>query len=421
MKNNLFEKVRKQENLRNAWKKVYENGISSNSKETRNSVKDFSQDVEKNLRRISKDLLNNKFEFQPATGVPISRAGKSPRPLVIAPIRSRIVQRSILDIILKQKKLKNYVNHPKSFGGLVGKNVPEAIRVAHEAMKNGGTYFLRSDIEGFFTKIPRIEVLKKIRNLLSDSSIDELLEKATTVELENLAELSKQKDIFPTYEIGVAQGCCLSPLIGNILLRDFDDELNSEDIVCLRYIDDFLIIGPNPKAVHAAFKQGIKILKNKNLTAYHPSNSPNKAEEGITQKGFGFLGCDITHNLIRPNKAARKRLIDRIDKILKMGQILIRKENFDTTNSYKISLLATLQDTSNVLKGWSNHYCFCNSEALFNDMEKKIDKKIEHFLNTYSKKRGELNQRGCRRLLGVHLLTDGNKKPIIPKKYKIWK
>ena len=49
--------------------------------------------------------------------------------------------------------------------------------------------------------------------------------------------------LFPNETIGVAQGSALSALAGNIALREFDAEMNSRGLVCVRYIDDFMLLG----------------------------------------------------------------------------------------------------------------------------------------------------------------------------------
>jgi len=52
-------------------------------------------------------------------GVPIRKTGKhSKRPLVVAPIESRIVQRAIHDVLLSTPEIKRYAENQYSFGGV---------------------------------------------------------------------------------------------------------------------------------------------------------------------------------------------------------------------------------------------------------------------------------------------------------------
>ena len=202
----------------------------------------------------------------------------------------------MLDILQDQPGIKAYYENPTSFGGIkgTGLGVPGTIAYVSEIIRNGCSYYIRSDIEGFFTKIPRVVVLKKIHAVIDDDMFNELLERATATELDNLATLGEKADLFPLHEVGVAQGCCLSLLIGNILLEEFDKELNGRGIVCVRYIDDFLILGPRENKVVAAFKSAQRLLSKYGLNAYDPITNKEKAEIG--RKGsVGFApkgsGC----------------------------------------------------------------------------------------------------------------------------------
>ena len=71
---------------------------------------------------------------------------------------------------------------------------------------------------------------------------------AIDVELSNMAQLRDKAVDFPIENIGVAQGNSLSPLLGNIILADFDRVMNEGDCRCVRYIDDFIILAPSKKA-----------------------------------------------------------------------------------------------------------------------------------------------------------------------------
>ena len=70
--------------------------------------------------------------------------------------------------------------------------------------------------------------------------------------------------------------------------------------------------------------------------------------------------------------------------------------------------------------GWGNQYSFCNSTDLFAGFDREIDNFIKAFASCYSALRKNLehkqDQDGARKLLGVHLLSESKKKPILPLK-----
>ena len=231
---------------------------------------------------------------------------------------------------------------PTSYGGIRGKEhrVREALETAYRTVSNGAKFFIRSDIQGFFTKIPRPVVISQIAAHIQDKQFLDLLEAATTVELNNLDQLKSMAELFPIYEIGVAQGCCLSPLMGNILLYEFDQIMNTNGIVTLRYIDDFIIFAEDERTGRQAFRKAKKLLSKYRLSVYDPAIDHEKAEQGQTTKGFTFLGCDILPGFIRPSKKAQKRLLNKVQELLKKSADTLSRP--DDVFKGKLSLIETL-------------------------------------------------------------------------------
>jgi hypothetical protein len=280
-------------------------------------------------------------------------------------------------------------------------------------MMNDSNFYIRSDIENFFTNIPTIKVLKKISNVMPDEEFNSLLKDAVKVELENLSELGEKKSLFPIYEIGVAQGCCLSPLIGNILLYEFDKKMNGVGITCLRYIDDFIVLGSTQSKVKAAFRSAQNFLKNLGLCAYDPFKNPKKAKFGNTRECFEFLGCEILPGFIRPTKKARKSLLKKIDEIIKEST---KHMHIMKSHKYKNhSLIKTLTDISNLIMGWGNQYSFCNDMFVMKELDEAIDKRLKNYFQRFNEVKGKIQHEpiNFRRLLGVQLLIDVQPKSII--------
>ncbi|MBO6602398.1 MAG: hypothetical protein JJ938_02985 [Roseicyclus sp.] len=112
----------------------------------------------------------------------------------------------------------------------------------------------------FFDGVPRDQVLATLSKDVPDQEFLNLLDKATTVSLGNADRLGEDRKVFPTNYEGVAQGSPLSPLFGNILLFDFDRQLNGRGVICIRFVDDFVIMSSSQAKCNAAFKSAKKIL-----------------------------------------------------------------------------------------------------------------------------------------------------------------
>src|SRR5260370_40447059 len=115
----LLEQVRAIDSLGRAWRVILQNGRSSRSILTRREIEEFATNSESRLTKIQRQLNRGSFRFKPAKGVPIPKKGRSTiRPLVVAPIESRIVQRAIHDVLLSVPSIRQYTESPFSFGGV---------------------------------------------------------------------------------------------------------------------------------------------------------------------------------------------------------------------------------------------------------------------------------------------------------------
>ncbi len=414
MKRDLYYYLRTRKYLYKAWIVVRSSMAKSGSPHSRRDIHLYEEKVDRNLRHIQDRLRTRSYEFSQARGVVLS-ASKSPRPIVISSISDRIVQRSLLEVIQSDlTNIRAVVDHRKSFGGIKDRGVRHAIEATVNAIRNGSRYFIKSDIKKFFSNIPRAMAVTALCKHLPDNSLDDFLFSATTVELDNLGLLREQhQNLFPSYELGVAQGCCLSPLLGNILLRGFDELTNTEDVLCLRYIDDFLILGKNETEIREVFARGKNELCKFDLDTYDIDDGSKKAIAGCTQRSFSFLGCEISPGFVHPGKESRQNLLNKIKKLFTDSKKRFFTTPKKTEETYEYSLLCTLEQVHRVIAAWGNHYVFCNSQQLFNSLDQKIDEMLRNYLGSYASRRDRADQQERRRILGVHLLTDCNSKPII--------
>ncbi len=416
-KSPLAKQARDIRRLEAAWLVIRANGLRSQSKHTRNEVEEFSRVVGTGLRRIKRQLLEGDFKFPASLGIPIDRGPeKSRRPIVKSPLPSRIVQRSIHDCLLGIRAIQDFVENPNSFGGVTRRDddgraaVPAAIAETVKEIERGAAYFIRSDIASFFTKIPKPFVLGIINDHVADPDSRNLVRDAIHIELENMARLRKRgfDALFPIEDIGVAQGNCLSPLLGNILLSEFDKVMSDGVCRCLRYIDDFIILGPDKKTVRQRFHEVKEYLKRYDMTAYDPKIDTGKADHGDVVAGFDFLGINLKDGLVRPAKKSRRRLIKRIEELLGESAGAMAKNTSEPINP-KHSLTRTLTAVSGIVKGWAEQYSYCNERNVFQTLDGEIDKKLRGYLGRYRDMRSSTTEEDAqRRLLGVALLTDSD-------------
>ena len=425
----LNKAVRKIDNLDRAWRVIQQNGRASKSDFVRLELERFGEDASRNIRSLQYQLRSGRFKFGKAKGVPIPKldskgnpTGKI-RPIVLAPVESRIVQRAILNVLVEIEALKPYVKTPYSFGGIRSARqrgdqkrgdevsaVPAAIKAVLHEIETGAQFIASADIRAFFTRISKDHVMKVIREAIGEETeFLEFLRSAMTVELENLALLKEKAADFPTEEIGVAQGNSLSPLLGNIALAEFDKIMNEGDCRCIRYIDDFIIMAPTAKAANARLAKAIKLLASLQMEL-----SPEKSSKGGTPitNGFDFLGITICPGLIRPSAKAQTRFIASVYKAFSES----RRAMFGFRNGNMLerdrSMIATLKRVDGMIDGWGKHYWFCNDGQTFSGLDQQVSEQVVDFLGSYRSVRQDIPLDNRMQLLGLSELAKIKRDPF---------
>ncbi len=416
MASTLLTQVRSLRCLEAGWRNVRTNGLASKAEIVRKEIQKFDEDPARNLRSLKSRLGHGSFKFPPARGVPIPKPGKKDiRPIVLADVETRIVQRAILDVLQGIEALQPFFRNPHSFGGIKRQKdeplaaVPAAISAVLGAIGDGGRYVVCADISGFFTRISKSTVGDIIGAAVGDDEFISFFRQAIHVELSNLAHLREYADRFPTEDIGVAQGSALSPLLGNIILAAFDKQMNEGDCRCIRYIDDFIVLGPSGRAVMARLRLAKQILGGLGMSFALDKTSPNAIP--VTDS-FEFLGIELHNGFIRPAGRARTKFLTTLRATFEQG----RKALIGYRNGQPLpksdALLGTLKKADGMIQGWGKHYRFCNDQRCFETLDIELAQLIRDYLGFYSDERRKALVARAPAMLGVEMLASIERTPF---------
>ena len=353
MSSALMKKVRGVRHLERAWRIIEENARSSKSEDVKKEIEAFRENASRNLKSLCTRLTRGTFKFPPAKGIPIAKTGKDGkknkakiRPIVLASVESRIVQRAILDVLLGIPDLQKYVLTPHSFGGIRKSTedelaaVPAAIKEVLNSIGRGHKFVASADISSFFTRIPKGDVTEIVAKAVNDELFMDLFREAIHVELSNMAELREKSGEFPIGDIGVAQGNSLSPLLGNIILFEFDRQMNAGDCRCIRYIDDFIILAPTRAAALARMKRSVLLLA---IHKMELSKEKSSKEPQPINRSFEFLGIELSNGLIRPASKAQSKHLNSLKMVFEESTKSLREYRAGAEFKKTNSLVATLR------------------------------------------------------------------------------
>lgn len=403
----LFNAVRSESNMFAAWRHVKKSALSSGSNEIKGAAAHFEHEHQRYLRRFIRQLQRGKFEFDQVQGVLADKekrekAGKDPRPIAIATLKNRVVQRAILQILQPRKARDtsdvdsrfetvldpalgriNAVNSSKyGVGGLIKPHggVGRGIEAIMLAMSQGANFFYRSDIKGFFNDIPQTPVIDFVRNQTGDHELADLFARGLEVQLANADQLNGYADLFPSNGRGVAQGSSLSAFAGNALLYELDHEINALGVTAIRYIDDIMIVANSSEKLTESISLAELRLSEMGFELYKPSEGGDKAETGRCCDSFGFLGCNLHPKRCVPSDASIKRVLGDAEEMLSKSQGAIKRFK-DKGGEFPVlqSPSAVLHTLGKKLYGWQKSFTFCDDVGAFEYIDERIAKRVEKY------------------------------------------
>jgi len=239
-------------------------------------LSNFKSNATSHLKTIHYELESGSYTPQPIKKINIPKNDKETRPIALASLRDKVVQRTLVNAIEPyfDKLMTN-----KSYGYRKDKSTIKAIGRCRDYINRGHFWIYKTDIENFFENINHNRLLSILDSHIDDKKVVRLI----SLYLQN-GGFSRYN--YVEHKNGVHQGDILSPLLSNIYLNEMDRYLEREGIEFVRYADDFVLFFTDSKKI----EKRVSALKGFLKTLSLKLGDEKSYKSYIFEHGFNFLG-----------------------------------------------------------------------------------------------------------------------------------
>lgn len=302
------------------------------------SLSDFASDADRYLNQLLSELQRKTYQPLPVRRVVIPKADGGERLLGIPAVRDRIVQQALKTLL---EPIFDPDFHPSSYGYRPGRSAHDAINKATMFIRDyGRRHVVDMDLSKCFDRLDHDLILLSVRRKVADGSVLNLINQF-------LVSGVMDGDVLTYAESGSPQGGVISPLLANIYLDGFDQEMKRRGHRIVRYADDILILCCSGKGARNALNSATSILEGElrllvNRSKTHIVHSDN---------GVKFLGVAIGSRYTRIQAP-------------KLTQLMMTVRALTRRNT-GLGVTSIVKRLSPILRGFVNYFSIANSHRDF--------------------------------------------------------
>jgi RNA-directed DNA polymerase len=202
-------------------------------------VRDYGEGLEARLATLHEKLRTGQYRASPARRVYIPKPNGKLRPLGIANVEDRVVQKALV-MVLEPIYEQDFLDF--SYGFRPGRSAKDALEVLRKTVDGGKTKVVfEADIKGFFDNLDHEWLRKFLADRIADGRIHRLVGKILNSGVVEEGKVTRGTK-------GAPQGGPLSPLLANLCLHYvldiwFDRRFRRTckgEAKLVRYADDFV-------------------------------------------------------------------------------------------------------------------------------------------------------------------------------------
>jgi RNA-directed DNA polymerase len=202
--------------------------------------KDYEANLEGNLEDLHDRVQRGAYRALPSRRVYIPKPDGRQRPLAVAALEDKIVQRAVV-ALLNAIYEEDFLGF--SYGFRPGRGTHDALDALCVGVHSGKvSYILDADIRSFFDEISQEWLIRFLEHRIGDRRIIRLIQKWLKAGI-------LEDGVVSVSDKGTGQGSVISPLLANVYLHySFDlwagrwrRREATGDMIIVRYADDFIV------------------------------------------------------------------------------------------------------------------------------------------------------------------------------------
>ena len=352
---NLLRKILRGSNLLEAMKRVKGNkgaaGIDGMA------VDELEPWCNEHGRELVSDIWFGRYKPNPVRRKEIPKADGGVRKLGIPTVVDRMVQQAIAQVLQPMYEGTFYNG---SYGYRVGRSGQQAMKGVKEYAENGYKYVVEVDLSKYFDTFNHDLLLEILRRRIKDKKVIDLIKKF-------LKSGVMDNGLFVKTEEGSPQGGPLSPLLANIYLNEFDQEISRRGVNIIRYADDIIVTARSKRAAERLLETSRKYLEGKLRLKL---NMEKSKVVSVYSPKFKFLGFALAKNkygvMIRAHKESLKKAKAKLKQLTKRNQ----GRNVRVVMN-KVKMFAS---------GWLNYYCIASMKRKMQEWDEWLRRRFRQYI-----------------------------------------
>lgn len=381
----LMEAICEPVNLRQALKRVKANKGAAGADGM--SVSELPEHLRHNWPELKAQLLSGSYQPSPVRRVTIPKPGGGERLLGIPTVVDRFIQQAMMQV-LQARWDASFSD--SSYGFRPGRSAHQAVKQAHEYIRAGYHWVVDLDLEKFFDRVNHDVLMNRIAKRVSDKRVLSLIRRFLN------AGVMEAGLVRPVTE-GTPQGGPLSPLLSNLLLDDFDKELEKRGLKFARYADDCNVYVKSERAGNRVMAGLTHWLSRKLKLKVNADKSAVAHPETRKLLSYSFRRGQQVWCVVSPESV--KRFKTRIKEL--------------TRRTTGRSLEQLIQPLKRYLTGWKSYYRLNQWSSLMRGLSRWIRRRLRSILwkqwKTGSKRYKELRSRGISKALAAQTVGSCHK------------